>query len=130
MTIVETLFSSALALIAFAYFGYFLVLLVLSRLVRNPVRRAPIEPLVTFLITAYNEERGIAAKLEQTLALDYPADKFEIIVASDGSSDRTDEIVRGFADRGVKLVRVEGRVGKTETQNQALLNARGAIVRD
>ena len=128
MTIVETLFWSALALIAFAYFGYFLVLLVLSRLVHNPVRREPIEPRVTFLITAYNEEREIAAKLEQTLALDYPPDKLEIIVASDGSSDRTDEIVRGFADRGVKLVRVEGRVGKTETQNQALLQARGAIV--
>jgi len=55
MTIVETLFWSALALIAFAYFGYFLVLLVLSRLVHNPVRREPIEPRVTFLITAYNE---------------------------------------------------------------------------
>ena len=128
MTIVETLFWSALALIAFAYLGYFLVLWALSRLMHNPVQRAPIEPPVTFLITAYNEERNIAAKLEQTLTLDYPTEKLEIIVASDGSSDRTDEIVRGFADRGVKLVRVEGRVGKTETQNQALLQARGAIV--
>lgn len=128
MTMLETLFWSALALIAFAYFGYFLVLWLLSALARHPVRRAPIEPPVTFLIAAYNEERGIAAKLEQTLALDYPADKLEIIVASDGSTDHTDEIVRGFADHGVKLVRVEGRVGKTATQNQALLQARGEIV--
>lgn len=128
MTPVETLFWCALALIAFAYFGYFLVLWVLSRLVHNPVRRGCIEPPVTFLITAYNEERGIAAKLEQTLALDYPAEKLEIVVASDGSSDRTDEIVHGFADRGIKLMRVEGRVGKTETQNQALLKAQGAVV--
>ncbi len=128
MTVAEMLLWGALTLIAFAYFGYFLILMILSRLVRNPVRRAPIEPLVTFLITAYNEERGIAAKLEQTLALDYPAEKLEIIVASDGSSDRTDEIVRGYADRGVKLVRVDGRAGKTETQNQALLKAHGAVV--
>jgi len=128
MTVAEMLLWGALTLIAFAYFGYFLILVILSRLVRNPVRRAPIEPLVTFLITAYNEERGIAAKLEQTLALDYPAEKLEIIVASDGSSDRTDEIVRGYADRGVKLVRVDGRAGKTETQNQALLKAHGAVV--
>lgn len=128
MIAAEILFWGALALIAFAYAGYPLAVLLLSRLVRRPVRRAPIEPQLTLLITAYNEERDIARKLEQSLALDYPADRLEILVASDGSTDRTDEIVRGFAERGVRLLRVEGRVGKTETQNQAVRAARGEVV--
>lgn len=124
----EIAFWSAVVLIAFTYVGYSLVILVLSRLVHNPVKRSPIEPKVTYLITAYNEEKNIAAKLEQVMTLDYPGDKLEIIVASDGSTDRTDEIVKGFADRGVKLIRVEGRMGKTETQNQAVKQASGDIV--
>ena len=108
--------------------GYSLVILVLSRLVHNPVKRDSIEPKVTYLITAYNEEKNIASKLEQVLTLDYPRDRLEIIVASDGSTDRTDDIVKGFADRSVKLIRVEGRAGKTETQNQAVKMASGEIV--
>ncbi len=124
----EIAFWFAIGLIAFTYVGYSLVILVLSRLVHNPVRRSPIEPRVTYLITAYNEEKNIAAKLEQVLTLDYPADRLEIIVASDGSTDRTDQIVKGFSDRGVRLIRVEGRVGKTETQNQAVRQASGDIV--
>lgn len=121
-------FWLAVGLIVYTYVGYSVVILILSRFVRNPIRIAPIEPRVTFLITAYNEEKNIAAKLEQTLTLDYPRAKLELLVASDGSTDRTDEIVRGFADRGVRLVRVEGRVGKTETQNQAVKQATGDII--
>ncbi len=124
----EIAFWSAVSLIVFTYAGYSLVILVLSRLVHNPVRRSHIEPRVTYLITAYNEEKNIAAKLEQVLTLDYPADRLEIIVASDGSTDRTDQVVKGFSDRGVKLIRVEGRVGKTETQNQAVRQAAGDII--
>ena len=124
----EMAFWSAVGLIAFTYVGYSLVIFVLSRFVHNPVKRSPIEPKVTYLITAYNEEKNIASKLEQVLTLDYPRDKLEIMVASDGSTDRTDEIVKGFTDLGVKLIRVEGRVGKTETQNQAVKQASGEIV--
>lgn len=124
----EVILWTAVVLIAYTYVGYSLVIFVLSLFWRNPVRRADHEPHVTYLITAYNEERNIAAKLEQTLSLDYPHDRLEIIVASDGSTDRTDEIVRGYAGRGVRLVRVEGRVGKTEAQNQAVRRATGDIV--
>ena len=70
---------------------------------------------------------GIAIN-EDTLALDYPREKLQIMVASDGSTDGTDEIVKGFSKEGVLLCRVEGRVGKTETQNQAVKEARGEIV--
>src|SRR5207237_5400518 len=87
-----------------------------------------IEPHVTVLITAFNEEAAIRKKLEDTLKIDYPADKLEILVASDGSTDRTDEIVGEFAARGVKLFRQEGRVGKTATQNNAVDLASGEII--
>jgi cellulose synthase/poly-beta-1,6-N-acetylglucosamine synthase-like glycosyltransferase len=124
----EVVFWTAVGAILYAYGGYSLVIFLLALVVRNPVRRADITPSVTLLITAYNEERDIAQKLEGSLSLDYPRELLEIIVASDGSSDRTDEIVRGFESRGVKLVRVEGRVGKTGTQNEAIKHARGDIV--
>jgi len=94
----------------------------------NKVKKADIDLPVTFLITAYNEEKNIGQKLENTLSLDYPRDKLEIIVASDGSTDRTDEIVREFSHKGVVLHPVEGRVGKTETQNQAMKVAKGEII--
>lgn len=124
----EMIFWTMVGLVAYTYAGYSLSILLLAQFVRRPVRRAPIEPTVTYLITAYNEEKSIAAKIEQVLTLDYPRDKLNILVASDGSTDRTDEIVRKFSDRGVKLVRVEGRVGKTETQNQAVKQATGEII--
>jgi cellulose synthase/poly-beta-1,6-N-acetylglucosamine synthase-like glycosyltransferase len=85
------------AALLYAYVGYPLLLVVMSALRRREVRRADWTPEVSVIITAYNEERDLAAKLENTLALDYPEDKFEIIVASDCSSDRTDEIARSYA---------------------------------
>jgi cellulose synthase/poly-beta-1,6-N-acetylglucosamine synthase-like glycosyltransferase len=126
--VTELIFWTAVGAIVYAYGGYSLVTMLLALLVRNPVRRADITPSVTLLITAYNEELDIAQKLEGSLKLDYPRELLEIIVASDGSTDRTDEIVRGFEARGVKLVRVEGRLGKTGTQNEAVKHARGEII--
>lgn len=83
---------------------------------------------MSVIITAYNEERDLAAKLENTLALDYPKDRLEIIVASDCSTDRTDEIAREFAGRGVRLHRQPERLGKTAAQNAAVEAARGEII--
>ena len=122
------LFWLLVAIIFYTYFGYPLVTLIVSLFVERKVARADIEPSITFLITAYNEEKGIKAKLEDTIALDYPKDKLEILVASDASSDNTDNIVQGFQDKRVRLFRVEGRVGKTETQNQAVKTAKGEII--
>jgi len=112
----------------YTYLGYPAFTLFLSLFVNNPVNKGNEEPNVTFLITAYNEEKFIKEKLENTLALNYPRERLEIIVASDGSTDRTDAIVKTFEKRGVILCRVEGRVGKTETQNQAIKMATGDIV--
>jgi cellulose synthase/poly-beta-1,6-N-acetylglucosamine synthase-like glycosyltransferase len=125
---VEAIFWLSVAAIGYAYVGYPLLLLLLSRLRPKPVKSGHWTPSVTVIIAAYNEERDLAAKLENTLALDYPASHLEIIVTSDCSSDRTDEIARSFAARGVRLHRQEERHGKTAAQNAAVTKARGEII--
>lgn len=119
--------GSAIAL-AYVYVGYPALVYLIARLAGRPVRKSSLETTITIIITAFNEEATLPAKLENTLAIDYPADKLEIIVASDGSTDRTDAIAREYSDRGVKLVRREGRAGKTETQNLAVTEATGDII--
>jgi cellulose synthase/poly-beta-1,6-N-acetylglucosamine synthase-like glycosyltransferase len=119
--------AGATALI-YAYAGYPVLVWLVSRLRPRAVRRGSAEPSVSVVITAYNEERDLRAKLENTLALDYPADKLEVIVASDCSSDRTDDIAREFASRGVRLHRQAERLGKTAAQNAAVAIARGEVI--
>lgn len=85
-------------------------------------------PHITITIPVYNEERRIAAALEGALALDYPPDRRQVLVISDASTDRTDEIVRSYADRGVDLVRLSERRGKTAAENAAAAHARGEII--
>jgi glycosyltransferase involved in cell wall biosynthesis len=76
------------------------------------VKKTPIEPSVAIIITAYNEEKRIEAKILNTLKLDYPRDRLEIIVASDGSTDRTNDIVRHYVQQeGVKLLAFDKRRG-------------------
>ena len=121
------IFWGAIALVAYVYVGYPCLIFLLARLRPRPVARAPVLPTVSFIIAAYNEERVIAAKLENTLALDYPPERLEVLVVSDGSTDATEDIVRtGFAGR-VKLLALP-RQGKTLAQNQAVAVARGEIV--
>src|SRR5687768_6281576 len=103
----QIFFWTCVGLLAYVYVGYPLLVYLVSVLFPRPIHRAEIEPHVTVLITAYNEELAIREKLENSLRIEYPADKLEILVASDGSTDRTDEIVREMAPRGVKLFRQE-----------------------
>ena len=124
----EIVFWIAVVAIAYTYAGYPLLLMILSRFRSKPVLRRDFTPPVTVIIAAYNEERDIAHKLENTLALDYPKSKLEILVTSDCSSDRTDEIVKSFADRGVRLRRQEERLGKTAAQNAAFEKATGEVL--
>jgi len=124
------LFGLSVALVAYAYAGYPLLLWLLTVLRRR--RAAPSGdgdwPLVSFSLPAYNEEASIAATLERLLDVDYPADRREILVISDASTDRTDAIVRGFASRGVELLRMPERKGKTAAENAARERLRGEIV--
>ncbi|HEX9960472.1 MAG TPA: glycosyltransferase family 2 protein [Pyrinomonadaceae bacterium] len=127
-TIAQIVFWSGVAALFYVYAGYPVLVYAVSRLFPKNVNRARFAPRVTILITAYNEEKDIRRKLENTLRIDYPKEKLEILVASDGSTDRTDEIVREFERQNVKLFRQEGRAGKTFTQNKAVERARGEIV--
>ncbi len=88
----------------------------------------PVWPRLSILVPAYNEADSIAGTLESLLALDYPADRREIIVMSDASTDRTDEIVRSFSARGVRLVRMPDRRGKTAAENHTVPTVTGEIV--
>ena len=124
----QIIFWICAAALAYVYVGYPLLVYLVSILFPKALAKGEIEPRVTVLITAYNEEAAIREKIENTLQIDYPTDKLEIVVASDGSTDRTDEIVKEMAGRGVKLFRQEGRVGKTATQNNAVAAAKGEIV--
>ncbi|HEX5705138.1 MAG TPA: glycosyltransferase family 2 protein [Pyrinomonadaceae bacterium] len=126
--IIEVAFWFGAAALIYTYAAYPVLVTLVSVLRPRRLKRGPYQPAVSVIITAYNEERDIAGKLENTLALDYPKELLEIIVASDCSSDRTDEIVRGFESRGVKLYRQPQRLGKTTAQNAAVERARGEIL--
>jgi cellulose synthase/poly-beta-1,6-N-acetylglucosamine synthase-like glycosyltransferase len=126
--IFPALFIATVALIVFVYAGYPALMFAISRLSPRPMIRADIQPRVSLIIAARNEERDIAAKLENALALDYPKDLLQIIVASDCSDDGTDEIVRRFADRGVILSRQSARDGKTRAQHHAALISNGDVL--
>ncbi len=122
-------FWISVATVFYAYAGYPLALLALQFFVRHPVRRAPILPSVSILIPAYNEEHAIARKLENTLALDYPADRLEIVVASDGSTDRTALIAQQFADgRRLRVLAFPGNRGKTAALNASVPQVSGEII--
>jgi len=124
----KIIFWTSAAALIYVYLGYPLLVYAVSRLRPLEVKKSSIEPTVTVLITAYNEEKDIRGKLENTLKIDYPREKLEILVASDGSTDKTDEIAREFSSRSVKLFRQEGRMGKTYTQNKAVEQAAGEII--
>lgn len=126
--IARTIFWSVCAALFYGYIGYPMLVWAVSRLRPRRVKKSAFEPFVTVLITAYNEEKDIRSKLENTLKINYPKEKLEILVASDGSTDCTDEFVKEFETRGVKLFRQEGRMGKTFTQNKAVEQASGEII--
>lgn len=118
---------TALALI----YSYFLYPLILKLSATRPLSQpAPPQPLprVTLIIAAHNEERRIEAKLANSLAIDYPADRLEIIVASDCSSDGTDTMVANYAPERIRLVRADQRNGKEYAQLCAVREAGGEIL--
>jgi cellulose synthase/poly-beta-1,6-N-acetylglucosamine synthase-like glycosyltransferase len=125
----ETLFWLTAGVLVYVYAGYPLLLWLIVRLRgARGVRIGAAEPRVTLVISAYNEAAVIRQKLENVLALDYPPHLLEIVVVSDASSDGTDDIVREYANRGVRLARQEERRGKTAGLNQVVPGVTGQIV--
>lgn len=121
------LFWLSLVGAVYSYFLYPLVLLLLPG--RKPVKTGGgIRPTVSIIVTAHNEAKRIEEKLRNTLALDYPREKLDIIVASDSSTDDTDNIARQFEAQAVRLVRAEERKGKEYAQGLAVKAARGDVL--
>ncbi len=126
-----TLFIACSFIIAYVYVLYPLLLILIGSLRRRPTPdQMPDEqlPSVSFLIPAYNEEKFIAQKIENTLALDYPRDKLEITVVSDHSSDGTDSIIRGYIDQGIRFVRNETQKGKIATLSELGAKAQTDVI--
>lgn len=125
---IECVFIISLFFIFYSYFGYALILAVIAHLRGKPVQKGNITPRVSFIIAAYNEEKRIREKIDNTLQQSYPREKLEVIVASDCSDDGTDEIVRSYAPMGVRLVRASSRKGKENAQKVAVEAASGDIL--
>jgi cellulose synthase/poly-beta-1,6-N-acetylglucosamine synthase-like glycosyltransferase len=119
-----------LFLVCYTWAVYPGVLWILATIFARPPIRGRHEPTVSIIVAAHNEEACIAAKLDNCLRLQYPRDSMEIIVASDNSTDRTDQIVRELAafDPRIRLVKSEGRAGKSGVQNLAAEQARGELL--
>jgi cellulose synthase/poly-beta-1,6-N-acetylglucosamine synthase-like glycosyltransferase len=122
------IYWSSLAVVGYTYAGYPALMVGLSKLRRRRVAAAPIEPAVSIVMAAHDEAARIADKLDNLLAVDYPPDKLQIVVVSDGSTDGTDEIVAGYASRGVDLLRVDPAAGKPTALNRGLERATGEII--
>lgn len=113
----------------YIYAGYpFLLLILNSILPKKEIIKQSIRPNVTLIVSCYNEESVIEEKIKNTRVLKYPADKLEIIVVSDASTDKTDNIVKRYSDKGIKLIRQEKRLGKTAGLNLAVLQSKGDII--
>jgi len=120
-------FWTAAGVLGYVLLGYPLTLMVLGLFCR---RREPgtAEPTVTLVIPVHNEEAVIEEKLENSLSLDYPRDKLEIVVASDGSTDGTVELARSYESRGVRVLDFPQRRGKAAAMADAVRQAAGEVV--
>ena len=126
----EILFYITGVLCAYSYFLYPLLLKLMPERKSTAVTASDSStlPMLSLIITAHNEQGRIVEKLENTLQIDYPADRLEVIVASDCSTDETDAIVESYADRGIKLVRADQRKGKEYAQLCAIRASVGEIL--
>lgn len=129
--IAYTLLGLPLALGFYAFIGYpALLKIIAARRPYSPPRAAEPAawPFISFSLPVYNEQAQIRDVIESLLRVDYPADRRQVLVISDASSDGTDDIIREFAERGVECLRLPNRSGKTAAENTAAQHLRGDIV--
>jgi cellulose synthase/poly-beta-1,6-N-acetylglucosamine synthase-like glycosyltransferase len=125
----KTLFWGSLGALAWTHLGYPVAAAALARLRGRPIRKDDVSPSVTVVVAAHDEESVIGRRVENLLELDYPSGQLEIVVASDGSGDGTDEIVQEIAKRAdnVRLLALE-RAGKATAQNRAVAESESEVV--
>jgi cellulose synthase/poly-beta-1,6-N-acetylglucosamine synthase-like glycosyltransferase len=127
----RVLFWISAGFVLYVYIAYPILLWALQAVFRSSPAKQPVEPSVSLLVAAYNEARVIGEKISNSLALNYPADKLEVVIASDGSTDRTAEIVRSLAAREpgrIRLLNFEKNRGKMQVLNDAIPQLRSDIV--
>jgi glycosyltransferase involved in cell wall biosynthesis len=129
MIALEVVFWTALGLLVWTHVAYPIAAALGARVRPRRVRKGDVEPSVSVIVAAHDEEAVIERRLENLLALDYPGDRLEILIASDASTDRTDELVEAVAGRDsrVRLLRYP-RGGKLAAQNRAYREASGEIL--
>lgn len=114
--------------IIYCYFGYPLLLWITARLRPNPVRKGSCQPDISVVLSVWNEEDVIKEKLRNLLSLDYPKEKMEVLIGSDGSTDQTARIIRGFDDPRIRLIERPQRQGKMATLNELVQAARNEAI--
>ncbi len=125
---IQFVFWLNIFIIFFIYAGYPAVLTVLKAVLKKEhFFDERFTPKVSLLIPAYNEEKVIAQKIENSLRLDYPADRLEIFVIIDESSDKTEEIVKNYLNKGIKMRVQRPRQGKMSALNNAVSTAQIAL---
>jgi cellulose synthase/poly-beta-1,6-N-acetylglucosamine synthase-like glycosyltransferase len=127
MSGLELFFFGCLVMTLYPYAGYPLLVAAWSRLGSRRWRKGEVRPVISLVVSVHNEEAVIRAKIENALALDYPADRLQILVVSDGSTDATDRIAASFTDPRVEL-KAYARAGKTACLNRAVAEAKGEIL--
>jgi cellulose synthase/poly-beta-1,6-N-acetylglucosamine synthase-like glycosyltransferase len=129
MTFLIVITLIALFIPVYVYIGYPLLLIVLDKLIKGKkLDISNITPTVSLIVSCYNEADVIEQKIQNCQSLDYPGHRLEIIFVSDGSDDGTDELIKPYCNENIKLIRQEGRLGKTMGLNLALAEASGEIV--
>jgi biofilm PGA synthesis N-glycosyltransferase PgaC len=121
------LFALSCVFLLYVIVGYPLLLRTLASLYRKPIRKGEFLPSVTVVIPVRNGAAHLHRKLDSVLALDYPKELLDVLVISDGSSDETDDVVRGYAAWGVRLLRVP-HSGKVAALNAGIATTRSAIL--
>jgi cellulose synthase/poly-beta-1,6-N-acetylglucosamine synthase-like glycosyltransferase len=125
---IRFVFWACCSSLLYVYVFYPLLVRMLAARFGVPVLRGERLPSVTIIVTVYNEEKSIRAKLDNLAALDYPRELFDILVVSDASSDATEQIAANYKPGRVRVIRLEGRQGKTACQNAAAAAASGEIL--
>ena len=121
------LFWAALLSIAYSYLLFPLLVFLKGLLAAHPYMEGDVEPMVSIIVAAHDEAQVIGKKIESVLALDYPKQCLELVVASDGSADGTNDVVAQYEGQGVRLLALP-RVGKAAALNAAAATAEGEIL--
>jgi cellulose synthase/poly-beta-1,6-N-acetylglucosamine synthase-like glycosyltransferase len=128
MVIVVVFFWSAVFILLYTLVGYPLIIAVLAKKHTRQEYSGKDLPNVTLIIPAYNEENIIGRKIENSLKLKYPRNQLQILIAADGSDDKTPDVVREFEAEGIELSYTSERGGKMAAINRAISKVRGEII--